>query len=370
VTPADRPAARGLGEAVEVDGDVVTVVDGRIHVLNPTAALVWRCCDGRTPVATIGRDLAAAFGAEAAARDVAAVVEDLAAAGLVGPPRPPAPTGAVEVIEPTAACAGCGTGPRYERHVLIRLGDRAAAVGADAAVADALGQAFGDRVLAVGAPAPDDLAVYGVVLPARAPAPGAVAGVQSVARLHRGAEVLLRSRDPQRVVRALAAQLASHVAPPARPALRALAVGRGARVVLVPLPANRVAYERAAAVAGLAVSPAEVVFVEADRPRLVVGAPGLDADPAPLRCVAAGRLHLAGEPAPLADGTYDVAAVAVPGAATAATALAELGPVRRPGIDDRPALDALLALVARVPLVTGVAPAVLRDRLGGADRAA
>jgi hypothetical protein len=263
--------------------------------------------------------------------------------------------------------------------VWLHLGRHVVSVGSDAEVAAALAATLGPHV-ARGPAAPDPALpapVYGVVLPAGPRDPG----VQELPRLHRGARVVLRSRDPERVVRALLAQLAAHAAPPELPALRGLAVGRDSgpvrRVVLVPEPANRVAYERAAQAAGLAVSAAAVVFVDAaaDPPAVVLGAPAFGAgdqraaapdppaldtgaafDPEPLAAVARGRLHLGAEPAPLPVGRYAVAGIAVPGPANAATVLAELAPPRRGGIDPHPALAALLALVERVPIVSGTDP--------------
>ena len=68
--------------------DPVTV---RVHRLNATALLVWRCCDGTATVQTIAAELAGAFGepTDVIAGAVDALIEELAGIGvLVGTSRP------------------------------------------------------------------------------------------------------------------------------------------------------------------------------------------------------------------------------------------------------------------------------------------
>lgn len=68
-----RPRARSEGLLVrELDGEVL-VYDLERHravCLNPAAAFVWRRCDGRTDVASLGRALAGELGAAAAPEEV------------------------------------------------------------------------------------------------------------------------------------------------------------------------------------------------------------------------------------------------------------------------------------------------------------
>jgi hypothetical protein len=378
--PLDRVlVARGEADAVVLDQEAVVLVDGELHLLNPTAALVWGCCDGTASVRSVAAELAGAFAADpdAVAADVVAVAGELARRGLVVPAPAPDPAAAaapvdagVRVLPPEPGCAGCGDGPDYEQRVLVRVGADAVWIGADHAAAAALVAGLGPDALAV-VDEPTDRAggppSFGLVLPDGGPE----RGIQPVARLQRGAEVLLRSRDPERVVHALAAQLASLLPRSAGDPvpLHALAVGGPGGVVLVPVPANRVAYERAAAVGGLGVSGADVVFLAPHRRTVVLGAPGLALDLDPLLRVAATRRRLGGEPAALAAGAYPLAGIAVPGRATGATVLAELAPARRVGVDPVPAVGALLGAIAAVPIASGVEPAALRAGLLGAARA-
>jgi peroxiredoxin/uncharacterized membrane protein YphA (DoxX/SURF4 family) len=62
------PAARDRVAMASRDGESVLVdpVTGLVHLLNPTAALVWRCLDGSGNVEEIARDLADVFGRDEA----------------------------------------------------------------------------------------------------------------------------------------------------------------------------------------------------------------------------------------------------------------------------------------------------------------
>ena len=72
---------------VEIDGDAVVYDELKemAHLLNPTAAIVWRLLDGETPLDELSADLAAVFGArlEEVLADVVALVQDLGQRGLL-----------------------------------------------------------------------------------------------------------------------------------------------------------------------------------------------------------------------------------------------------------------------------------------------
>jgi hypothetical protein len=348
------PHARADTETVVVDGDAVVRHEGAIHLLNPTAALVWQCCDGEVSVGGLAAELADAFGTDPAAMtaDVTSIVAQLVDHDLVVLDGEPPPA-AARVIEVAPPCASCGDGPDYDEHVLVEVGGAVVSIGADREVADALARGFGARILDRVAPSAEP-PVYGVVLPAGERA----RGVQELARLYRGPAVLVRSREPGRVVRALLTMVAAHGSE-APGALDAVAVGREDRVVLTTVPRNPAAFARAAAARGLAVSETPLVFVAPDGPALLVGAPGLAVDPEPLRRVAAARRHLGTDPAGLPEGRYELAGIAVPGPATAARVLAELAPVARGAVEPTAALDALLTFAVTAPLASGNDPATI-----------
>lgn len=80
-----RPAAH-VG-TVPVDRELVVVDEatGRVHALNPTAALVWECLDGQASLATIVDELQEAFGAPRAtiSADVLGVVREFGTLGFL-----------------------------------------------------------------------------------------------------------------------------------------------------------------------------------------------------------------------------------------------------------------------------------------------
>jgi hypothetical protein len=85
--PPDHPQRRADVNVRMVDGEVV-VLDRRsnlIHQLNPTASYIWDRCDGRSTVAEIADQLAAAFDVDAktAIQDVATTVMQLQSRGLL-----------------------------------------------------------------------------------------------------------------------------------------------------------------------------------------------------------------------------------------------------------------------------------------------
>jgi hypothetical protein len=87
VGPGSAPAARSDLLAEELDGELVLLEPARggLHVLNPTAAAVWRCLDGEVTLVALADDLAAAFDADPATvrADVLALVDRLARDGLL-----------------------------------------------------------------------------------------------------------------------------------------------------------------------------------------------------------------------------------------------------------------------------------------------
>jgi hypothetical protein len=66
ITASSRPRARAGCSGVELEGDVILVDDdsGAVHLLNPTARVVWSCFDGSTTIADIARDLDTVFAAD------------------------------------------------------------------------------------------------------------------------------------------------------------------------------------------------------------------------------------------------------------------------------------------------------------------
>ncbi len=353
-----------VDDAVTVSDHVVVYRDGAVHVLNPIAALIWRSCDAPVPVSTLANELAASFAVDHAAvlADVVATVGDLVGSGLVERVRanddgPSSPESAIPILTPLAACSGCGEGPSYDCHVTVDLGDVGVSIGADTEVAEALAAALGSRVLSRET-APVGRASYGIVIPSGARGRAPVA----LARLHRGPDVLLTSRDPRRVLRAALAQIVTHRAGAADLLLEGIVVGRDGQAVVVPLPANRVAFERAAAEFGLGVSDASMAMVQLQPPQITVGAPGLDVDFGPLEGLGASRRHLT-EPARLLPwGSHDLVAVAVNGAPNAASVIGELGPRLGSNPAGGTPVAPLLVLCELVRVAHGPGPAEI-DRL-------
>jgi hypothetical protein len=95
------------------------------------------------------------------------------------------------------------------------------------------------------------------------------------------------------------------------------------------------------------------------RAEVVVGAPGLEVDPAPIDRLAAEPVEH--EPDPLPWGRYRVTAIGVPAPASPAAALLALGPEVGDHRDHGATIDALLALLDSVP-VTAQDPLSRRSR--------
>ncbi len=81
--------------AMELEDEIV-IYDERedvIHHLNPTAAIIWRSCDGSATVGELALALSASAGlpADRIRRDVARAVRQLGDAGLMAVPKPRSP---------------------------------------------------------------------------------------------------------------------------------------------------------------------------------------------------------------------------------------------------------------------------------------
>ena len=352
-TLASRPRRLGSdADAVVVDGTTVLFAAGELHELNPSATAIWLACDGDRSVAAIARELAARFDVDTVGMEaeVAGAVDTLTGRGLLTT-DPDVPIRSMEVLEPTPLCASCGEGPAYERHLVVDVGDAVLTIGTDAALVGPLTAALGDGVVLGVLAEPAGRPSYGVVVPDATDA----RRLREVPRLHRGPDVLVRARRAQRVLDALVT-LVSHHRTPDSLRLDALPVGDGARVVLVPPPRNRVAFERAAARAGLAVGDLASVVVDPEHRTATLGPVGLEVDREPLRQAAAARGDVGFEPPSLGWGTVPVAAVAVRGAPTPTSAFAELAPL----LAGPPArLEPVLAFVHAVPIVEGTKVATI-----------
>jgi hypothetical protein len=72
---------------VEIEGDAVIYDEEleRSHLLNPTAALIWRLLDGRSRVSEVSADIAEVYAVDldTVLTDVLALVQDLGRRGLL-----------------------------------------------------------------------------------------------------------------------------------------------------------------------------------------------------------------------------------------------------------------------------------------------
>jgi len=84
---AVRWERRASVHAVELDGEAVVYdsPSGRLHVLNPSATLVWKCLDGAVTGAELAIELSEAFEVdrEAMERQIADVLTTLVAEDLI-----------------------------------------------------------------------------------------------------------------------------------------------------------------------------------------------------------------------------------------------------------------------------------------------
>ncbi len=87
IGPDSVLAARPGLASVEIDGEIVLYDGGqrRLHRLNPAAATVWRCLDGKGTLSEIARDIADVYEAPAGdvLSDVVQTARQLRAKGLL-----------------------------------------------------------------------------------------------------------------------------------------------------------------------------------------------------------------------------------------------------------------------------------------------
>ncbi len=368
------PLALSVPENVVVNGELVIHDAGQLHLLNPVAALVWQCCDGTASVAELAEEFSNTFGAPAAIvqGDVVEVVQDLAQRGLVTFERNDLQREQhLDVpifLEPATACAGCGDGPGFSSHIHIAMGETIVSVGADLELADAVCDAFASYVVGRDDSPGETPPYYGLIIPTE-PEPS---GVIPVCRLHRGPTMLARSRSPERAVRALAAQIATHAIFPGFVPIDALAIGRNGRAILVAPPTNRVAYDHDVAQASLQVSDIPTARVSLDSKTILVGADVLGLELEPLLRLAALRTIVATnqdvEPRPLAWGVHELVAMGVRSASDGAQALAEFGPAATSWFDPDATVDALINLIDSVPIIGSAEPSMIADYLDQTQR--
>lgn len=340
-----EPAA----DACRASDGLVVVAAGRVHQLNPSAAEIWRACDGVTPVGALVERLAGRFGVDPSVirADVRHALAEFVDQGLVVPvPRPPS---AGPVLEPAALCASCGPGPRYARHVLVDLGDRVATIGCDDRLAPALHAAFGDRAIGVDTE-PTRRPSYGLLLDR-----SEVDAIRPLHRLHRGPDVLVAHRDPERPVRALVTLLSRH-ARPGPGYLDALAIGDDRGVALIRPPSSPTRLARAAEAAGFALDDGVSVLVEPDGTARLGPATDDDIDWSALRAELPRPATRRAVTPPLHWGAVRVSDVVVHGAADVVGAFAELGPAL---VDAPEPVEPLQSFFRRVVLTKGTDAAVL-----------
>jgi hypothetical protein len=87
LSATSAPAPRRSLVWVEVDGELVVADEesGGLHLLNPTAALVFSCLDGASTLEEIAGDIAAELGSDPAqvTADVVALARQLQAMGVL-----------------------------------------------------------------------------------------------------------------------------------------------------------------------------------------------------------------------------------------------------------------------------------------------
>jgi PqqD family protein of HPr-rel-A system len=116
-----KPRSRQDLEALHLDGEAVIydASTGEVHHLNPTAALVFRLCDGTGTVPELASDIADAFGVPEAEVEgqVEALVSEFREAGLlagslrlVADPRPATSDAPERSIAPAKEPVGDGHG--------------------------------------------------------------------------------------------------------------------------------------------------------------------------------------------------------------------------------------------------------------------
>ncbi len=360
------PRARDDVAIVVIGGEAVIHWHGRVHVLDPVATLVWQCCDGRVTVDGIAVELAGTFALppDQVRNDVRGAVEQLATLDLLVDPAPggdePVPADAPELIaDPPGTCASCGE-RTWARQRTFRIGSRVIAVGtdderADAAIAGALATHLVDPSSVHSPVHTGEPPFFAVELHRRGPG----GGPQPLDLLYRGDTVAARSRRPDRIMQALVANLASYgdLDAVGLATVNGLVVGRGDRAVIVEPPPDSVRFRHALARRGLLMADLRVAMVDPGRREVVVGAPGLDVDLAPIDALATGPVE--GEPAPLPWGRYRLVAIGVSPPPTPSSALLALGPEAGDHRDHESTIAALVELVDAVPVTGSVEPAAI-----------
>lgn len=100
---------------VELDrqGLCYDAISDELYILNPTAAVIWECLDGRASLAEIAADVAVAFSAdESMVRDsVLMTVSNFVEKGLVGPPQSAGPTNQLVATPPSVSSPRLLTDP-------------------------------------------------------------------------------------------------------------------------------------------------------------------------------------------------------------------------------------------------------------------
>jgi hypothetical protein len=344
--------------------------DGELHLLSPTATVLWRVCDGRAAISELVDDLADEFRVERPVMesDIRTTVGTWVERGLLVDARvsdPADPTPPAELLTgPAGACSACDAAPDWVGQMLVRVGGYAVTVGVnDSGIAESLREVLAAHVVGE---VPDGAAgmrpFFGVALEARVSS-----GIQPLHRLYRDGSVTMTGRTPGRIVRALAVELAtlSALGETQLAWLPARAVVRDGHAYLLARTPNRVAFERDAERHGFAVVDGPAVIVDARTRELVVGTPGLGLDPRALDAVTAGVPTLGREPESVPWGRYPIAGLCVPGPATAAGAALTFAP--RAGETPEPAraLDAVAELLRSVPVRAASTPAELSSSTRG-----
>ncbi len=105
IDPGSRAADPATVAWVEVDGEglLYDEVRKRVHVLSPTATLIWSGIDGRDSLNQIARDLSDSFGvdAEVVRSDVLDLASELMDKGLIAEARQGRAPIETDVDEPT-----------------------------------------------------------------------------------------------------------------------------------------------------------------------------------------------------------------------------------------------------------------------------
>jgi hypothetical protein len=87
ITAGTAPARRDRLATVDVDGELVVLDEdsGAVHLLNPTASIVFQCLDGTSTLREIAGDFADELGAplDVVEADLVRLAIDLAAHGLL-----------------------------------------------------------------------------------------------------------------------------------------------------------------------------------------------------------------------------------------------------------------------------------------------